>query len=125
MDALIVLVAMGMFLGIFHYLAGGIILTRPAMLSYTAAFALMLLLYKALALLYSDGTPGTKLMDLRLLDFDGRPPDRRQRFHRLAASCLSLLPAGAGLLWALLDEEQLTWHDHMSKTFATPRELHR
>jgi hypothetical protein len=25
-----------------------------------------------------------------------------------------------GMLWALVDEEALTWHDHMSKTFPTP-----
>ena len=29
--------------------------------------------------------------------------------------------AGLGLLWSLADEESLTWHDHMSKTFPTIR----
>jgi len=24
------------------------------------------------------------------------------------------------LVWALVDEENLTWHDHISKTFPTP-----
>ena len=27
---------------------------------------------------------------------------------------------GLGLVWALVDEENLTWHDHISKTFPTP-----
>jgi hypothetical protein len=26
------------------------------------------------------------------------------------------------LFWALVDEENLTWHDHISKTFPTVRE---
>jgi len=39
----------------------------------------------------------------------------------LAAACLSLCSAGLGLIWSLADEEGLTWHDHMSKTFPTIR----
>jgi hypothetical protein len=34
---------------------------------------------------------------------------------------VSFIAAGIGLLWALVDEERLTWHDYMSKTFPTPR----
>ena len=33
-------------------------------------------------------------------------------------SLLSACP-GLGLVWALVDEENLTWHDHISKTFPT------
>ena len=36
------------------------------------------------------------------------------------ASLLSLLPGGIGYLWALMDEERLTFHDHISETFLTP-----
>jgi hypothetical protein len=39
---------------------------------------------------------------------------------RQLASVLSLISAGLGLVWALVDEENLTWHDHISKTFPTP-----
>jgi len=28
----------------------------------------------------------------------------------------------AGLLWSLADEESLAWHDHISRTFPTPRD---
>jgi hypothetical protein len=27
-----------------------------------------------------------------------------------------------GLLWSLVDEESLTWQDHISRTFPTPEE---
>jgi hypothetical protein len=30
-----------------------------------------------------------------------------------------LLAAGTGLIWALVDEDSLTWHDHISGTFPT------
>jgi uncharacterized RDD family membrane protein YckC len=56
---------------------------------------------------------------LHLVDFDGRRPDREQRAIRQVAGLLSVLSAGLGLVWALVDEENLTWHDHISKTFPT------
>jgi hypothetical protein len=33
---------------------------------------------------------------------------------------IAVVSAGMGLIWALLDEERLAWHDHMSGTFPTP-----
>jgi hypothetical protein len=57
-----------------------------------------------------------------LINFDGFPPDGRARALRLMGGWISILSGGLGLVWALLDEEGLTWHDHMSKTFPTLRE---
>jgi uncharacterized RDD family membrane protein YckC len=104
------------------YERGEVVFTWPASLIYVATVALMFLFYKLLACLLAEQTLGMKWMGLRLLNFDGKSPDVRQRLIRLVSSCLSVLPACAGLLWALLDEERLAWHDHMSKTFATPRD---
>jgi hypothetical protein len=53
------------------------------------------------------------------VNFDGQRPTQRERLQRFAWSAVSVLPAGLGLLWALVDEENLTWHDHSSKTFLT------
>jgi hypothetical protein len=47
-------------------------------------------------------------------------PLASKRALRQMVSLLSLLSAGLGLVWALVDEENLTWHDHISKTFPTP-----
>jgi uncharacterized RDD family membrane protein YckC len=58
---------------------------------------------------------------LRLSTFDGFPPDRWQRMVRFVASCLSRCTL-LGLLWSLADEESLAWHDHISRTFPTPRD---
>ena len=77
-------------------------------------------LYQLFWVLADGDTPGLQLARLRLVDFDGRPATRKARLFRVASSWLSAAPAGLGLLWALLDEEALTWHDQISKTFPTP-----
>jgi hypothetical protein len=55
------------------------------------------------------------------VQFEGHPPTTERRLVRVVAGCLSTGALGLGLLWALTDPEQLTWHDHISKTFPTPR----
>jgi uncharacterized RDD family membrane protein YckC len=35
---------------------------------------------------------------------------------RFFAGWISILPAGLGFLWSLIDRERLTWHDRLSKT---------
>jgi uncharacterized RDD family membrane protein YckC len=121
LDGLVVLAGEAVFLAVLYYKGGGIPWSPPAIGIYGAAFILMFLFYKLLACVLDQEAAGTKWAGLRLLHFDGRPADRQQRLLRLASGCLSVLPACAGLLWALADEERLTWHDHMSKTFLTER----
>lgn len=75
--------------------------------------------YRSIWYFANDDTPGMSFAGLQLVDFDGRRPDREQRGLRQIASLLSLAAAGLGLVWALVDEESLTWHDHISKTFPT------
>ena len=64
-------------------------------------------------------------LGLRLTDFDGRRPQARERVHRVFASLLSSSAAGIGLFWVFLDEESLSWQDHISGTFLTADEAHR
>lgn len=75
--------------------------------------------YRSLWYFTNADSPGMSFAGLQLVDFDGRRPDREQRALRQIASLLSLVAAGLGLVWALVDEESLTWHDHISKTFPT------
>ncbi len=67
-------------------------------------------------------TAGQHWTELRLINFDGLPPEATYRALRFAGCWLSFCACGMGLAWALVDEENLTWHDHMSKTFLTMRE---
>jgi uncharacterized RDD family membrane protein YckC len=59
---------------------------------------------------------------LHLVNLDDSAPDRRQRMTRFLVSYVSMAAVGIGVFWALLDEEQLTWHDHVSGTFPTPKQ---
>ena len=120
LDGSVILIATAIF-GIIFYLAGGqvALTTRiwPILVAVVAAFVIF---YELLWCLAGGDTAGMRWARLTLVDFDGQKPRRKQRFYRLASGILSLLAAGIGLLWALVDEETLTWHDHISKTFPTP-----
>jgi uncharacterized RDD family membrane protein YckC len=63
-------------------------------------------------------TIGMRAWRLKLVS--DRVPDGEvslpQALGRIAAACLSALPAGLGYLWVLLDRGGLAWHDHLSGT---------
>jgi uncharacterized RDD family membrane protein YckC len=119
-DGSMISIAVGLFLAIFHLSGGQIVFTKQSTLLIAGVIAVVVFLYRLLWCLGNGDTPGMNFAGLRLVNFDGRPPDREQRMFRLAASVLSLVSAGLGLVWALVDEESLTWHDHISKTFPSP-----
>jgi len=58
-----------------------------------------------------------KYAGLSLCTFDGGKPTGAQRSGRLGALLLSLLPVGLGVAWAIFDEEHLSWHDRLSRTY--------
>lgn len=119
-DASMIAIALGLFLAIFYLSGGRIVFTKSSVILFSGVIAAVVFLYRILWCLGGGDTPGMRFAGLRLVDFDGRRPEREQRTIRLAASVLSIVSAGLGLLWALVDEENLTWHDHISKTFPTP-----
>ncbi|MBV9158134.1 MAG: RDD family protein [Acidobacteriaceae bacterium] len=91
---------------------------------HTAPFFLLAILtvplfYKMLWTFAGRDTIGMRWAGVRLVDFDGNPPSHQRRYQRFLGSILSLLAAGIGLVWALVDEDGLTWHDHISTTFPT------
>ena len=94
--------------------------TKQTIPIYAGAAATIMLFYRVLFCMTNTDTPGVRWTGLRILDFDGRTPTRRQRWYRLLGGCVGAISGGIGLVWAVFDEERLTWHDHMSKTFPTP-----
>jgi uncharacterized RDD family membrane protein YckC len=118
-DLSIGLVAVAALFGTIHYTAPDILITQLPFWFYGIATGLVFLVYRVLYCLANLDTAGVRWTGLQIRDFDGRKPTRKQRFYRLAGGCVSLIAAGLGLLWALFDEEKLTWHDHMSETFPT------
>ena len=120
LDGSMILMALAIF-GIIFYLAGGqVALNAKTWPVFIAVVAALVIFYELLWCMANGDTAGMRWARLTLVDFDGQMPQRRQRLYRLASEILSLLAAGIGLLWALVDEETLTWHDHISKTFPTP-----
>jgi uncharacterized RDD family membrane protein YckC len=73
--------------------------------------------YKLLFFTLARTTPGMKYARLALCTFDGGIPTRAQRLARLAALLLSILPVGLGFAWAIFDDQNLTWHDRLSRTY--------
>lgn len=61
-------------------------------------------------------TLGMASWRLRIERFDGGPLTWGDALKRLAAACLSWLPAGLGFLWVLIDRDRLAWHDRLSGT---------
>jgi uncharacterized RDD family membrane protein YckC len=81
------------------------------------ALTAIAILYHALFFTLAEGTPGMKYAGVSLCTFDDESPSRKQMRSRLAALLLSLLPVGLGVAWAIFDEEHLTWHDRLSRTY--------
>ncbi len=77
--------------------------------------------YQYLFFVHCGTTPGLKLAKLSLARFDGTPVPRRIRRWRVFASILSALSLGLGYLWCFLDEDQLCWHDRITRTHMAPK----
>jgi hypothetical protein len=118
-DLSMILVALGLLVMLVYLSPAGDSISKKT-LPYIGGFGVLLGFgYKLVWAMADVDSPGTGWAHLRILNFDGVPPTRGQRIERFAGSVLSLAAAGLGLLWALVDEETLSWHDHISKTFAT------
>ncbi len=122
LDLAIVTIAFALVLVPFHVYGGRLLLDSAlTRLVLGGAAAALLLFYRLLGVFWEQDSPGMVWTGLRLVNFDGFRPTRKQRAYRLAGALLSLAAAGFGFVWAIADQEKLTWHDHISKTFPSPR----
>ena len=115
-DAAIVLGAAAVFNVTFTQLAEENLHSRMALLCAMAVCGVLWTLYQYTFLVHGVGTPGMHLAHLELANFDGKPVSAFDRRCRAVASALSGFSLGLGFLWALVDEDQLGWHDRMTKT---------
>src|SRR2546423_4829453 len=118
-DALLMAIGAGFGVAIFRYFDGRISFDRHSVIFISLALATIPLLYKLLWTFAGLDTIGMRKAGLRLVDFDGNPPSHARRYQRLLGSVISMLAAGLGLIWLFLDQDCLTWHDHISSTFPT------
>jgi uncharacterized RDD family membrane protein YckC len=106
-------------LAIFLYEGGHFVMNKTTAPFWLAVLFTIPVLYKLLWSWAGRDSVGMSAVGLRLVDFYGNPPSRDLRYQRAMASFISLLAAGIGVVWALVDADALTWHDHMSSTFPT------
>ena len=59
-------------------------------------------------------TLGMQAWRIKLVDETGATPGTGRCLLRCGAALLSLLPAGLGYWWCLIDKRGLYWHDHLS-----------
>ena len=93
---------------------------QPSMLLGAVAVAGMFLyvLYQGLFFSLAHATPGMRCTRIALCTFDDENPTRGATQRRLGAVLLSVIPFGLGFVWAMLDEDRLTWHDRLSKIYS-------
>jgi len=120
LDATVIVLALAAFGAIFYNVSGSIVISSKTLPLLAGVTIVVTAFYKLLFSMANGDSPGMRWARLTLVNFDGQRPTRSQRLHRLLSGFLSFFAAGLGLFWALVDEETLTWHDHISSTFPTP-----
>jgi uncharacterized RDD family membrane protein YckC len=121
-DAVCLLFAYGGFLTLFSSLGGQFTLSKLSAAVYGATFAIVYLQYFALFTIFGGTTPGMMFRGLQVASFSGEPPTPRQMLLRSAGYVLSAGTFFMGFFWAWWDEDALTWHDRVSRTYlSSPR----
>ncbi|MCE5307796.1 MAG: RDD family protein [Acidobacteriales bacterium] len=123
LDASMILIATGLFFLTFYLGGGALAFNKITTPCYVAVPVLIALFYEAVCALGGGITVGMRWTRLRLLNFDGRKPNTEECLLRVLGTVVSVASAGLGYLWALFDEENLAWPDHISKTFPTPSQI--
>jgi uncharacterized RDD family membrane protein YckC len=90
---------------------------KAAELGAIGAFIVAAALYHAMFLMFARATPGMRYARIALCTFEDQNPTPEQVKGRLVAMMLSLLPVGLGVAWSIFDEDHLSWHDRLSRTY--------
>lgn len=88
-----------------------------ALLLGGTVYGCLWLLYQLLSFSLGGATAGMLYARIALCTFDDRNPTRVALRHRLAAWWLAVLPVGIGFLWCFVDEDNLGWHDRITRTY--------
>jgi uncharacterized RDD family membrane protein YckC len=121
-DALVVATAIAIFEWVVIRVAGPVTFRASGELAI-GLLALLWPAYQYCLLVFSGTTPGLRLSRLAVTRFDGTPAPRKLRRWRVLASLLSCVSLGLGYAWCFLDEDQLSWHDRITRTHLAPRNL--
>jgi uncharacterized RDD family membrane protein YckC len=122
LDWSMALIGYGLFLVVYFSMGGAFTWNRLNLTIFGSTLLLVGFTYGLTWALLGADSAGMRWMGLRLITFEGFPLERKHRLLRFAGSCLSFCTV-LGQLWGLWDEECLTWQDHISETFPTPRRV--
>jgi uncharacterized RDD family membrane protein YckC len=116
LDGVVVATAITVFAYVFVRVSDAAVPARLAA-NWTAIFlALFWAAYQYAFLVFTKTTPGLFLTKLRVRQFDGSPVPRRLMRWRVLTSFLSCASLGLGYAWCFMDEDQLSWHDRITRT---------
>lgn len=120
LSGLIDLICIIFFVGVFVITAdrfGGIVMLDKASLAgFAALFLLTYFVYSVFFLIASGQTIGMMITDLRVIGISPGRPALQQYIKRCFWHLIALLVFGIGLLWGLLDRNNLCLHDRLSGT---------
>ena len=119
-DAMLVLTAVALFGYVFIRINGAVPPMRSALEIAAVLAGIFWPAYQYAFLVHCGRTPGLWATKVHLAQFDGQPVTRGLRRWRVLASVLSLTSLGLGYAWTFLDEDQLSWHDRITKTHLAP-----
>ena len=122
LDAAFLLLTYAGFLTLFRSLGGHFSFSKSDAAVYAATMILFYAQYFALFTIFGGSTPGMLLRGLQVVSFDGSAPAPRQLLWRSFGYVVSGGTAFLGFLWALWDEDHLTWQDRISQTYLTAAE---
>ena len=115
-DVLVVLAAIAAFGYIFVRMTSAVLTFRFTVELAAGLMTVLWPAYQYALLVFSGTTLGLRLAGLSVQRFDGSSVSRRLRRWRVLASVLSAASLGLGYAWCFLDEDQLSWHDRITKT---------
>ena len=116
-DAVVVMTAAALFsvivLSIAKFVPQGRVAAVTALLLPLTLWAA----YHYLFLVYAGKTLGMQMAQLELSSFEGCVPTRSVRGWRVVSMMLSCTSLGLGFAWAMVDEDRLSWHDRITRTY--------
>jgi uncharacterized RDD family membrane protein YckC len=116
-DAVCLAFAYGGFLALFSSLGGHFTLSKLSATVCFFTFAFVYAQYFGLFTVFGGSTPGMMFSGIHVASFTGDTPTARQYLLRAAGYLLSAGTCFLGFLWVLWDEDGLSWHDRLSKTY--------
>jgi uncharacterized RDD family membrane protein YckC len=109
--------AYGGFLALFGSLGGQFTLSKLSAAVCFSTFAFVYVQYFGLFTIFGGTTPGMMIRGLQVASFTGESPTANQLFWRTAGYMISAGTFFLGFFWALWDEDAMTWHDRLSRTY--------